>query len=232
MRSASLEIVKRLIREYKRELQIRFFTNLILVSKMKGYQCCSLLVICLLCLIQGKIDIPQDERNFVPYEALCWMANSRNASGIEWWKFGTYIPKMYSWQPNHKDRGKLYTKKPRLPVEFGSHKSNRTTLAKAIASKRQQAFTIHAARNMSTKPIVNRFPPIIPHRISEPYHPFQDAGCHDWAKVNATFLVRDSTCKFAEQRALRERRQITPDTLTELGLSEEQFRDLKARVNR
>ena len=107
MRSALVEIVTRLIREYKRELQIRFFTNLILVLKMKGYQCCSLLLICLLCLIQGKIDIPQDERNFVPYEA----------------------------QPNHKDRGKLYTKKPRLPVNFGSRKSNRMTLAKAIASK-------------------------------------------------------------------------------------------------
>ena len=52
------------------------------------------------------------------------------------------------------------------------------------------------------------------------------------AEVNATGLVRDSTCKFAEQRALRERCQITPDALTELGLSEEQFRDLKARVNR
>ena len=31
---------------------------------------------------------------------------------------------------------------------------------------------------------------------------------------------------------MRERRQIAPDALTELGLSEEQFRDLKARVNR
>ena len=99
--------------------QITQIKSTILVSKMKGYQCCSLLVICLLRLIQGKIDIPQDERNFVPYEAHRWMANSRNASGIEWWKVGTYIPKMYSWQPNHKDRGKLYTKKPRVPVKFG-----------------------------------------------------------------------------------------------------------------
>ena len=232
MRSASLEIEMRLIRKYKRELQIRSFTNLNLVLNMKGYQCCSLLLICLLCLIQGKINIPQDKRNFVPYEALRWMANSRNASGIEWWKVGTYIPKMYSWQPNHKNRGKLYTKKPRVPVKFGSCKSNSKTLVKAIAPKRQQAFTIRVARNKSTKPVVNRFPPIIPHRISEPYHPFQDAGCHDLTEVNATGLVRDSTCKFAEQRALRERRQITPVALTELGLSEEQFRDLKARVNR
>ena len=104
------------------------------------------------------------------------MERSRNASGIEWWKVGTYNPRLYSWQPNHKDRGKLYTRKPRPPVKFGSHKSNRTKLAKAIASKRQQAFTIRATRNKSTKSVVNRFPPIIPHRISEPYHPFQDAG--------------------------------------------------------
>ena len=110
---------------------------------------------------------------------------------------------------------------------MGSRKSNRKTLAKAIASKQQQAFTIHTARNKSTKPVVNHFPPIIPHRISEPYHPFQDACCHDLAEVNATGLVRDSTCEFVKQRALHERRQITPDALTELGLSKEQFRDLK-----
>ena len=57
-------------------------------------------------------------------------------------------------------------------------------------------------------------------------------GCHNLAEVNATDLARDSACRFAERRALRERCQATPDALTELGLNEEQFRDLKARVNR
>ena len=117
MRSASLRIVTRLIREYKRELPIRSFANLTLVLTMKGYQRCSLLVIYLSCLIQGKIDNPKGKRNFVPYEALNWMTNSRNASGTEWWKVGTYFPKMYSWQPHNQERGKLYTKKPRTLVK-------------------------------------------------------------------------------------------------------------------
>ena len=84
---------------------------------MKGYQRCSLLVIYLSCLIQGKIDNPKGKRNFVPYEALNWMSNSCNASGIEWWKVGTYFPKMYSWQPHNQERGELYTKKPRTLVK-------------------------------------------------------------------------------------------------------------------
>ena len=136
MHSASLEIVTRLIREYKKESQIRFFTNLIFVTKMKGYQCCSLLVIYLLCLIQGKIDIPQGKRNFVPHEALNWMTSSRNASGTEWWKVGTYFPKMYSWQPNHKERGKLYTKKPRTLVK----QPVRTAAVESCCSKATTSF--------------------------------------------------------------------------------------------
>ena len=199
---------------------------------MKIRQFCSLLLLSLLCLIQGRIDNSRNQRNFVPYEALHWMERSRNASGIEWWKVGTYNPRLYSWQPNHRDRGKLYTRKPRPPVKFGSRKSNHMKSTKVIVPKLQQAFTVRAPPRKSTKSVVNRFPPIIPHWIAEPYHPFQDAGCHNLAEVNSTDLARDSACKFAEQRALREQRQTTPDALTELGLNEEQFRDLKAQVNR
>ena len=199
---------------------------------MKSQQYCSLLIVGLLCLIQGKVEKPKDRRNFVPYEAIHWMQSSRNASGTEWWKVGTYTPKLYSWQPSHGKRGKLYARKPRPSVKFGKSKANRTKLAKAIAFKRQQAFTLRASPNQSTKTVVNKFPPIIPHGISKPYHPFQDAGCPDLAEVNSTGLTRESTCQFAERRALRERRQVTPDAITELGLTEDQYRDLKARVNR
>ena len=58
---------------------------------------------------------------------------------------------------------------------------------------------VRAPPRKSTKSVVNRFPPIIPHRIAEPYHPFQDAGCHNLAEVNTTDLARDSACKFAER---------------------------------
>ena len=50
--------------------------------------------------------------------------------------------------------------------------------------------------------------------------------------VNSTGLTRDSTCQFAERRALRERRAVTPDAISELDLTEDQYRDLKARVHR
>ena len=239
MRRASLKITTRLIREYKKGLPIRLFANLTLVFTMKGYQRCSLLVIYLSCLIQGRIDNPKDKRKFVQYEALNWMSNSRNASGTEWWKVGTYFPKMYSWQPHNQARGELYTKKPRTlvkqpvrtkkPRKQSRKQPVRTAAAEVAAPRRQQALTARDPRIKANKKYAT---PIIPHRKPEPYHPFQDAGCHDLAEVNTTDLARDSACKFAEKRASRERRQVAPDALTELGLSEEQFRDLKARVNR
>ena len=167
MRSASIRIVTRLIREYKRELPTRSFANLILVLTMKGYQRCSLLVINLSCLIQGKIDNPNGKRNFVPYEALNWITNSRNASGIEWWKVGTYFPKMYSWQPHNQKRGELYTKKPRTlvkqPVRTKKPRKQpvRTAAAEVAAPRRQQAFTARAPRIKAKKKYTT---PIIPHR--------------------------------------------------------------------
>ena len=70
-------------------------------------------------------------------------------------KLALIHPKMYSWQPNHGKRGPLYTKKPRLlaksSAKFKRRKVNRKSLAKAIASKRQQAFTLRAPSNRSTK---------------------------------------------------------------------------------
>ena len=74
--------------------------------------------------------------------------------------------------------------------------------------------------------------PIVPHRVPKPYHPFQDAGNPLLTKVNATSLTSESIHRFTERRALRERRQITPDAITELNLSQDQLRDFKARVNR
>ena len=230
MCSAPLDNMTQFIRRYKKASRISFFTNPILVLEMKIRQCCSLLLLCLPCLIQGRVDKSRSQRNFVPYEALHWMEHSRNASGIEWWKVGTYNPRLYSWQPNHKNRGKLYTRKPHPPVRFGNR--NHARMAKSLALKRPLALVVNALPGKSTKPVVNRFPPIIPHKIEKLYHPFQDAGCPFLAKVNTTDLAQDSACEFAEKRASRERRQITPDAVTELGLSEEQYRDLKARVNR
>ena len=223
----------RLIREYKRVLRIGFFTNLILVLNMKVQQCYSLLLGSFLCLIQGKID----ECNFVKWKATRWMESSRNASGIESWKVGTMNPRWYSWQPNHVDRGKLYTKKPHRPVKFGSPESYPSGLARALAPQHQKALRIIAADNNSTalnltNSVNSLFPPIFPHRIPKSFYPSQDTGPPIPAEVNITDLARESTRQFAELRVLRERRQATPDAITELGLSEEQHRDLKASVNR
>ena len=74
--------------------------------------------------------------------------------------------------------------------------------------------------------------PVIPHRILKPFYPSQDTGPPISAEVNITDLVNESTRQYVERRALRKRRQATPDAITELGLSEEQHRNLKARVNR
>ena len=74
--------------------------------------------------------------------------------------------------------------------------------------------------------------PVIPHRVPKPYHPFQDAGIPLLTKVNSTTLSSELNRRYAEQLTLRERRQTTPDTITELNLSQDQLRDLKARVNR
>ena len=74
--------------------------------------------------------------------------------------------------------------------------------------------------------------PNIPYRIPRPFHPSQDTGPPILADVNATDLALELTRRFAERRALRERRQATPDAIMELGLSEEQHRNLKARVKR
>ena len=74
--------------------------------------------------------------------------------------------------------------------------------------------------------------PIIPHRVPKPYHPFQDAGNPLLAKVNSTSLTTESICRYAEHRALRERCQTTPYAITELDLTQDQLRHLKARVNR
>ena len=233
MHSASLEIVTRLIREYKRVLRIGFFSNLILVLNMKIQQCYSLLLVSFPWLIQGKID----ERNFIEWKATRWMESSHNASGIEWWKVGTMNPRWYSWQPNHGDLGKLYTKKPHRPVKFGSAESRSPGLTRALALQHQKALRIIAAANNSkatnsTHSIDNPFPPIIPHRIPKPFYPSQDTGPPIPAEVNITDLACESTRRFAELRALRKRRQATPDAITELGLSEQQHRDLKAHVNR
>ena len=74
--------------------------------------------------------------------------------------------------------------------------------------------------------------PIIPHMIPRPYPPFQDAGNPLLTKVNATSLTNESIRRYTKQRALRERRQTTPDAITELDITQDQLRDLKARVNR
>ena len=45
-------------------------------------------------------------------------------------------------------------------------------------------------------------------------------------------MTTQSINRYTEQRALRERRQTTPDAITELDLTQDQLRDLKAPVNR
>ena len=80
--------------------------------------------------------------------------------------------------------------------------------------------------------MANLFPPIIPHGIQEPLNRPWVTGHTVLKKVGSLNLAIRSTCHFVEQRALRERRQAVPDPITELGLNEDQLRNLKARVNR
>ena len=191
----------------------------------------------------------------------------RNASGIESWKVGSMNPRWYSWQPNHGDRGDLYTKKPRRSPKFGSLESFppgfSRTVACLFANKLQNAFhhafTVNVTLSNSTnltmesgtsKPSlfqgVFRIAPkvngsvsqgklrltIIHHRIPRTFYPSQDTGPPILANVNETNLALESTRRFAERRGLPERRQAIPDAITEVGLSEEQHGNLKARVNR
>ena len=244
-------------------MRTRLFAILLLVLKMKVQECYFLLLVSFLCLFQGKID----EHDFRRWKATCWMEVSRNASGIESWKVGSTNLRWYSWQPNHGDRGDLYTMKPGRPPKFGSPEpfppGFSRTVACLFANKLQNAFhhafTVNVTSSNSTNlmmesgtskpslfqgafriaPKVNGSVsqgklhlPIIPDRIPRTFYPSQDTGPPILANVNETDLALESTRRFAERRALRERRQAIPDAITGLGLSKEQHRNLKARVNR
>ena len=80
--------------------------------------------------------------------------------------------------------------------------------------------------------VTNLFPPIIPHGIQGPLIPSRVTGQTVLKKVGSPNLAMQSPQRFVERRALRERRQAVPDPITELGLNEDQLRNLKARVNR
>ena len=234
MRSTSLWSAMWKICEYKRVKQTELFTISILISKMKVKQCYSLLlVVYFLCLIQGKID----EWEFFKWKATGWMEVSRNASGIESWKVDSMNPRLYSWQPNHGDRSNLYTKKPCRPPKFGIPESFPPGFSRILARKRQSAFLIVSKSNDTTlsnpmSSVKSLFLPVIPHRIPKPFYPSQDTGPPIPADVNFSDLANESTHRYTERRALRKHHQATLDAITELGLSEEQHRNLKAHVNR
>ena len=80
--------------------------------------------------------------------------------------------------------------------------------------------------------VTNLFPPIIPHGIQGVLNPPRVTGQTVLKRVWSPNLAVQSTQRFVEQRALRERHQPVPDPITELGLNEDQLRNLKAHVNR
>ena len=103
-------------------------------------------------------------------------------------------------------------------------------MARGLAGKLQPAFPIDATANVSTSSnstiSAKSLLPIIPHRIPKPFYPSQDTGPPVTAEVNTTDLASEPTHRYAELRTMRERRQVTPDAITELGLSEEHRRFL------
>ena len=163
------------------------------------------------------------------------MEVSHNASGIESWKVGSMNPRWYSWQPNHRDWSNLYTKKPCRPPKFGSPESYPPGYMRSLArSPSQGTFRIISKSNYSawwnsTSSTESLFLPIIPYRIRRPFHP---SGPPVSANVKLTDLASESTCRYAIRRAFRECRQAILDAVTELGLREDQYPNLKACVNR
>ena len=82
------------------------------------------------------------------------------------------------------------------------------------------------------KTVYNLFPAIIPNGIRDPLNPPRVTGQSILTKVGSPNLASQSTRLFVKRRTLCERRQAVPDPITELGLNEDQLRNLKARLNR
>ena len=80
-----------------------------------------LIIIIFLCVTQAKFG----KLDYRRWNSTNYVGVGRNESGIEWWKKGSTSPRLYSWQPNHGDRGKLYTKKPKPDPKFGSGNSSK-----------------------------------------------------------------------------------------------------------
>ena len=95
----------------------------------------------------------------------------------------------------------------------------------------QSAFRIPPKVNGNESKKASLFP-IIPHRIPKPFYPSQDTGPPILTEVNITDLASESTRQYAEQNTLHEHWQTTPDAITELGLNQDQYRNLKAMVKR
>ena len=79
-----------------------------------------LIIIIFLCVTQAKFG----QLDYKRWNSTSYLSVGQNKSGIEWWKRGSMSPRLYSWQPNHGDRGKLYTKKPKPNPNFGSGNSS------------------------------------------------------------------------------------------------------------
>ena len=252
-----------------------------------------LVIIIFLCVTQAKFG----QLDYKRWNSTSYLSVGQNESGIEWWKRGSMSPRLYSWQPNHGDRGKHYTKKPKPNPKFGSGNSSEIssskdslifppgfnkTVARNVAHTLKSAFhralitklsavskavsnadkVVEESRSSKVAPLESRsltrgaikIPsrdkrfeakklafgvprsnltlPIIPHMLPKPYHPFQEPGIPFLDKVNMTTLTSESNARYAERRSKRERRQTTPDAITELNLNQDQLRDLKSRVHR
>ena len=283
MYSTSLVFASQKINGYKRGIRSKLstFIPLQMANQYKRRFISLPITLIFLCSIQAR----NGKKDHRPWNSTNWVSVGQNDSGIEWWKVGSMMPRLYSWQANHGNRGAPYTKKPKPNPKFGSgtlpgspkfgdpdsfppgiNKTVAQKVARKLESASHTAFTtklptssnlVNLVEEPRSKPGFASFKsstltqkafripprdhkaelkklslPVIPHRVPKPYHLFQDAGTPLLTKVNATTLSSESNRRYAEQRSLREHRQKTPDAITELNLTQDQLRDLKARVNR
>ena len=171
---------------------------------------------------QGEIE----EQSFCKWKAEGWMEVRRNSLGIEYWKLGPMSPRLYSWQPIHGDRGPSFTKRPHPHPRFGR-------VISPLTHGPLRSLPLAISNSLSLLSPNNRVSlPIIPHRIHKPFNPTRVTAQHISADVELQDLASESSRQYSKRGAVHERHQAIPVAMTELGLSEDQLCNLKARVNR
>ena len=128
---------------YKNEKLFQLPTFLFLQMADKHKRFSLLVIIIFLCVTQAKFG----QLDYKKWNSTTYLSVGQNESGIEWWKKGSMSPRLYSWQPNHGDRGKPYTKKPKPNPKFGPGNSSEISSKESITFP--PGFNKTIARNVA-----------------------------------------------------------------------------------